>query len=430
MGVNGRKTRRWVLVGGSLLALLALAYWRPLQQKCSAFFLLRSEAPSEEILSDAVEHASNPGALLMGLWQTERLPHRQFVISYIGRISNSRSNLFRAMEPLLIEATRDVDVETRQLAFSALGRVKHPQLRWLALEQLSDADPAVRLIGLQSLRTIATSNDVPIAIRLLKDSEARVVVAAAVVLRQAIGQDFGIKSSRATPQFTCIETNPPPAPDLPGIRHGVERWQGWWTSHQVEFPSLVATPVAKGRAARLATGDFTLEDSAGKPIQLSQFRGKMVLLSFWSSGAPASLDDVPALKALEQRLPDRLAVLGVSIPSAPSCSDEHANGHDHAHHHHDASAVGAPGTEHMRCLVKDAATRLKIEYPMLVDTKGSIGLRFSIEDLPAYVLIDAEGMVRRRLVGFRTEQALAAMVEEAASSGPATARLSLSANEH
>jgi hypothetical protein len=316
------------------------------------------------------------------------------------------------MEPLLIEATRDVDVETQQLAFSALGRVKHPQLRRLALEQLSDADPAVRLIGLQSLRSVTTANDVPIAIRLLKDPEPRVAVAAALVLRQATGRDFGIKSSQATPQFSCIGTNPPPVPDLPAISQGVQRWQEWWTSHQGEFPAMVR-PVPQGRTARLATGDFTLEDSAGQPIQLSQFRGKTVLLSFWSSGAPASLDDVPALKALQQRIPDRLAVLGVSIPAAPSCVDEHAHGQDHAHHHHDESAGGATGKEHMGCLVQDAATRLKIVYPMLVDKKGTIGLRFCIEDLPAYVIIDAEGMVWRRFVGFRTEQALAAMVEEA-----------------
>jgi hypothetical protein len=32
---------------------------------------------------------------------------------------------------------------------------------------------------------------------------------------------------------------------------------------------------------------------------------------------------------------------------------------------------------------------------MLVDTKGSIALRFSIGDLSAYVLIDADGMVRK-----------------------------------
>jgi peroxiredoxin len=430
-GSRGRKTRGSFLLGGSALILLAIIFWRPLQQRCLAYFLLRSEAPSEEVLSGAVEQASDPASLLTHLWRTQRIPHRQFVLSYLNRVSTSKPDLFRAMEPVVLEATGDADIAARESAFATLARMKHPRLRPLALEQLSDGDPAARLIGLQNLRSIAASNDVPIAMRLLNDPEPRVVVAAALVLRQATGQDFGIKSFHATPQFTCIETNPPPAPNLPAIRQGVQRWQAWWTSHQAEFPTPIATPVPHGHAARLVTADFILEDSAGKPIQLSQFRGKTVLLSFWSLGAPASLDDVPALKALQQRNPGRSAVLGLCIPAAPSCcADEREQGHDHAHHHHDDSAAGGTGTEHMRCFVQNAATHLKINYPMLLDTKGSIARRFSIEDLPAYVLIDAEGKVRRRLVGFRTDPALAAIVEEGAGSGPVAAKLPLSANQH
>lgn len=186
----------------------------------------------------------------------------------------------------------------------------------------------------------------------------------------------------------------------------------------------------RGPVARLATADFTLEGSAGQPTRLSQFRGKTVLLAFWSQGAPASLDDVPALKSLRQRNPDTLAILGVCIAAAPSCADEHDQGHDHAHHHHDASAAAGAGAEHMRCFVQDAATQFKIDFPMLLDPKGSIARRFSIEDLPAYVLIGADGNIRRRFVGFRTEPALAAMVEEAASSVPMAAKPSLSADQH
>jgi hypothetical protein len=149
----------------------------------------------------------------------------------------------------------------------------------------------VRLIGLQNLRSVAASNDVPIAMRLLDDPEPRVVVAAALVLRQATGHDFGIRSTHALPQFTCIDTNPPPAPDLPRIKQGVQRWKEWWISHQAESPTPSATREPHRHAVRLPTLDFTLQDSTCKPIRLSQFRGKTVLLSFWSSDAPASLDD-------------------------------------------------------------------------------------------------------------------------------------------
>lgn len=409
-----RKTRRWFLVGGSVLILLAIIFWRPLQEQCLVHFLLRAEAPSVEALSGAVEQANDPGSILLELWKTQRIPHRQFVLSYLGRVPTTNPRLFRAMEPLVVEATSDPDITIRESAFATLKRMGHPQLRTLALEQLSDADPAARLLGLQNLRSIASSGDVPIAMPLLDDPEPRVVVAASLVLRQATGQDFGIKSTHAIPQFTCIDTNPPPAPDLPVIHRGVQRWQEWWISHQAEFPMAATSSAQHSHAALLPTADFALEDSTGKSLRLSQFRGKAVLLSFWSSGAPASLDDVPALKALQQRYPDRLAVLGVCIPAAPCCGDEHEHGHDPAHHHHDESGMaGMAGTEHMRCFVQDAVTRLKINYPMVADTKGAVSQRFSIEDLPAYVLIDAEGMVRRRFVGFRTEQALTAMVGEA-----------------
>jgi hypothetical protein len=403
-------------LGGSVLILLAITFWRPLQQRCLLYFLSRAEAPSEEVLSAAVEQTSKPGSILLQLWRTQRIPHREFVLSYLSRVATTEPDLFRAVEPVVLEATGDVDITTRESALATLSRMKHPQLRPLALQQLSDADPAARLLGLQYLRSIANSNDVSIAMRLLSDPEPRVVVAAALVLRQATGLDFGVRSAHALPQFACSGTNLPPAPDLPAIRQGVQRWQQWWVSHQAEFPASLATPATHSHAARLATSDFTLEDSAGQPVRLSQFRGKTVLLSFWSVGAPATLDDVPALKALQQRNPE-LAVLGVCLPAAPSCADEHEAGHDPAHHLHDESAGGEAGTEHMRCFVQDAVTRLNPNYPMLVDKKGSIGQRFSIDDVPACVLIDAEGMIRRRFVGFRSELALAAMVKEVAGTG-------------
>lgn len=423
-----RKTRRSILFGGSAFILAAIVFWRPVQQRFLTYLLLRTEAPSEEVLSGAVQQAGNPSSLLMGLWMTQRIPQRQFVLSYLSRVSTSKPDLFRSLEPLVLEAVEDPDITTRESAFAALMRVKHPQLRALAREQLSDADPAARLMGLQTLRGIADSNDVSIAMRLLDDPEPRVVVAAALVLRQATGQDFGIRTGHALPQFTCIETNPPPAPDLPAINRGVQRWHEWWSRHQTEFPIPSASPVVHRRAARLATANFTLEDSAGKPVKLSQFRGKTVLLSFWSLGSPASLDDAPALTTLQQRNPDSLAVVGICVPAAPSCADEHEHGHDHANHHHDESTGGGAGREHMTCFVLDAAKRLKINYPMLVDTKGAIGLRFNIEDLPAYVLIDSDGMVRRRFVGFRTEQALTAMVVEALKSLPTKVNLSAGMN--
>jgi peroxiredoxin len=381
-----------------------------LQQRYLAWLLLRADAPSEEVLAEAVAQAADPTALLRRLWGTQRIPHRQFVVSYLGRVPTSKPEFFQALEPVMLEAVEDGDITVRGSVFATLKRLRHPELRVLALEQLSDADPAARIIGLQTLRGIASSDDVPIAMRLLNDLEPRVVVAAALVLSKATSQDFGIRSVHALPQFTCIDTNPPPAPDLVAINQGVQRWREWWTRHQAEFPMPLETPVRHTHCAPLVTADFTLQDSDGKPIRLSQFRGKAVLLSFWSPDAPASLDDVTALRTLQQREGDRLAVLGVCIPPA----DCRAGGHQHSHvHHHDDGSSGA-GVElsDIQAQVRQAVARLKINYPMLLDREAAIAPRFSIQELPAYIIINGEGKVCRRVVGFRTEQALTAMVEE------------------
>lgn len=67
----------------------------------------------------------------------------------------------------------------------------------------------------------------------------------------------------------------------------------------------------------------------------------------------------------------------------------------------------------MRAMIEETTRPLQLNYPMLIDGTGHIGFRFNVEDRPTYVLIDAQGMIRRRFVGSRTEPVLAAMVEEA-----------------
>lgn len=44
--------------------------------------------------------------------------------------------------------------------------------------------------------------------------------------------------------------------------------------------------------------DFTLNDIDGKPVSLSQFKGKKVVLVFWASWCPDCRAEVPELKAM------------------------------------------------------------------------------------------------------------------------------------
>lgn len=407
---------RWLLLT-VFVVLPLLIFWRPLQRQYLTHLLLRSDAPSTEVLSDIVRQTSDAKSLLLRLWQTERIPHRQFVLIHLGRIVNSEPGVFHAFETLVLDATADPDITTRELAFAALVRTKHPQLRRLALEQLDDADPAARVLGLQSLRSIATSNDVPVAMRLLSDTDPRVVVSATLVLRQATGIDFGIKSSLALPRFTSIDkTNSAPPPDIAAINQGVQRWRDWWIEHQSEYPKPLEPPGVPHQPARLTARDFTLNDSDGKPVRLSDYHGKIVFLAFWTLDAPVSLDDAPALNAIHSSNAGNVAVLGICVPPGPSCAGELEPGNGHEHHNHHAGSSLALNTAEAHGLVHNAAHEGQIKFPMLTDAEGELGLRFAVEELPTYVLIDSQGLIRRRFAGNRSKAVFEAMLEEATNS--------------
>jgi len=58
--------------------------------------------------------------------------------------------------------------------------------------------------------------------------------------------------------------------------------------------------------------DFTVTDGQ-KTVQLSQFRGRPVLLNFWATWCPPCVQEVPDLVALQQQLGDKVVVVAVSM---------------------------------------------------------------------------------------------------------------------
>ncbi|MGD8630623.1 MAG: TlpA disulfide reductase family protein [Gammaproteobacteria bacterium] len=70
---------------------------------------------------------------------------------------------------------------------------------------------------------------------------------------------------------------------------------------------LTAVPVAAEPV------DFTLEDLDGKPVSLSDFRGKWVIVNYWATWCPPCLEEIPDLVQLYEDNRDTLVVLGVDF---------------------------------------------------------------------------------------------------------------------
>ena len=60
------------------------------------------------------------------------------------------------------------------------------------------------------------------------------------------------------------------------------------------------------------TVDFTLPDMSDKPVSLSDFRGKWVVVNYWATWCPPCLEEIPDLVDLYDNNRDKLVVLGIN----------------------------------------------------------------------------------------------------------------------
>lgn len=81
----------------------------------------------------------------------------------------------------------------------------------------------------------------------------------------------------------------------------------------VIFMSLVCSAASAMRVGDQAP-DFVRPDLANRPVQLSEYRGKVVLLNFWATWCPPCREEMPAFSKWQRDYgSDRLKIIGVSM---------------------------------------------------------------------------------------------------------------------
>jgi len=64
--------------------------------------------------------------------------------------------------------------------------------------------------------------------------------------------------------------------------------------------------------------DFSLTDLSGQPLQLSRYRGKVVLLNFWATWCSPCRSEIPRFVDLQSKYDrDGLQIIGISLDDDP-----------------------------------------------------------------------------------------------------------------
>jgi cytochrome c biogenesis protein CcmG, thiol:disulfide interchange protein DsbE len=114
--------------------------------------------------------------------------------------------------------------------------------------------------------------------------------------------------------------------------------------------------------------DFSVQDSDRK-IELSQFRGQVLVLNFWATWCPPCNEELPSLMSMQERTRARgVVVLGISID--------------------------VDGDAYHRFLKQHGVNFLTVRDP-----EEKISGRYGTHGWPETFIIDRQGVLRRKVVG-------------------------------
>jgi peroxiredoxin len=132
--------------------------------------------------------------------------------------------------------------------------------------------------------------------------------------------------------------------------------------------ALHRTAPKQAGSSKLAPA-FSLKDTAGHPMQLSDYRGKVVVLDFWATWCEPCKEEIPQLVDLQNRYGAQgLQVLGISMDDSEDP-------------------------------VREFQQKYKMNYPIAVGTSQVADEYGGVLGLPITFVIDKQGQIVSRHIG-------------------------------
>lgn len=123
---------------------------------------------------------------------------------------------------------------------------------------------------------------------------------------------------------------------------------------------------------------FTLQQLSGSSAQLSQFKGKPLVLNFWGSFCQPCVREMPLLANYANTYASQnLQFVGVNLGES-------------------------------KLVVQNFIRQTNVVYPILLDSDLKVAERYSVISYPTTFFIDAKGTIQEKIVGELDEKTLQA----------------------
>lgn len=151
-----------------------------------------------------------------------------------------------------------------------------------------------------------------------------------------------------------------------------------------ESPAPSLPPIAETPKSGSLAPDFTLKDLKGKSVQLSSFKGKVVVVDFWATWCEPCKIEMPWLVDLQKKYgPQGVQVLGVAMDDA------------------DDRTIG------------EFARKMGVNYPVLRGTEALADLYGGLDGLPATFFVDRSGKISDEAMGLMSQSVIEDSIKHA-----------------
>ncbi|UUZ82941.1 redoxin domain-containing protein [Paenibacillus sp. P26] len=125
--------------------------------------------------------------------------------------------------------------------------------------------------------------------------------------------------------------------------------------------------------------DFELKQLDGTPVKLSDYRGRTVFLNFWATWCPPCQAEMPHLRQFHAQYESAGAVV---------------------------LGMNATNTEMSVPVVQAWVKEWKLNFPIVLDSQGSVSETYKVNAYPATYIIDKNGIIRDKHQGPMDERML------------------------